>query len=95
MSWSIGYMKCKKCGARLEQEITTGIIMCVNCLEKESKGSYYLALNHNIEGWSLDEYSSIEEIAIEIQKGNTYGNPFKILKEIPFQIKLDIKDELK
>ncbi len=50
---------------------------------------YYLALNHGSEGWSLHEFATLTEIKETIQKGDTFGNPFKVLKELELEIKIE------
>jgi hypothetical protein len=42
---------------------------------------YYVA-RRNGGGWSLEEFKSLDEIRDTIKLGGTYGQEFKILKEI-------------
>lgn len=49
--------------------------------------AYFLAINYGAyEGWSLEEYLSLDVIAENIKLGGTIGNEFKVLKEIPLKI---------
>lgn len=48
---------------------------------------YYLALNYGQDGWVLKNFETLEEIKKNIKEGYTHGEPFKILKELDFEIK--------
>ena len=53
-------------------------------MEKEvEKSKLYLAVNYgSYEGWKLQGYNSIDEVIKAIYAGNTYGNEFKVFKEL-------------
>ncbi|MCP4764464.1 MAG: hypothetical protein GY870_22000 [archaeon] len=46
---------------------------------------YYFAKNNGLEGWSLEECESLEELKDKI-KTETYGLQFKLFKEMDFKI---------
>ena len=50
-------------------------------------GKYYLAIYWGSEGWDLQEMDSLNEVIKAIKEGDTYGNKFKVLHEIPIKIK--------
>ena len=51
---------------------------------------YYLAVNCVSEGWSLKKFATLEEIKKSIKTGETFGNEFKVLKEIDFEFVEDM-----
>ena len=49
---------------------------------------YILWLNHGLEGWSPNEFKTLDELLAALKRGETYGNEFKITKELQLEIKI-------
>lgn len=52
---------------------------------------YLLLIDYGLEGWHIVEKETLEEIKINIMSGCTFGEPFKVAKEIPITFE-DIND---
>ena len=48
--------------------------------------SYYLAIDYGMEGWKLTPYSSLSDIKEDLLSGQTYGNKFKVFRELEIKI---------
>jgi len=48
---------------------------------------YFLAIDYGMEGWNLNPVDSPQEALEIVQNGETYGSPWKILKEVEILIK--------
>ena len=46
----------------------------------------YLALDYGPEGWALTKYDTASEALQAVKDGETYGNEWKILKELDITI---------
>ena len=60
-----------------------------NFLESEKlkkNNKYWLAIDYGLEGWKIKMFTSLEIIKDEIKEGNTFGNTFKVFKEIEFEL---------
>lgn len=55
---------------------------------------YILWINYGIEGWSPNEYSSIDKLKEDILKGVNNGMPFRVTKELKVNIEIkEIEEE--
>ena len=46
----------------------------------------YLAIDYGSEGWQLNPYDLPDEALQAVKDGNTYGNKWKILKELDITV---------
>lgn len=49
----------------------------------------YLAINFGSEGWKLEPFLDVNVALNAVKKGSTYGNEWKILKELEVVVKDD------
>ena len=48
---------------------------------------YFLAVNYgSCDGWQLTEFESAQEALDALREGDSFGQPFKILKELELSI---------
>ena len=50
-------------------------------------GGIFLAINYGVEGWQLKPCLNAETALDSVKNGNTFGNEWKILKEIDVVVK--------
>jgi len=46
----------------------------------------YLAINYGVEGWSLKPYDIVSDALEAVKNGETYGNEWKILRELELKV---------
>ncbi len=59
------------------------------------KNQIYLAIDYGSEGWRLEAVETAEEAFKKIKNGDTYGQKWKILKELSVTLMCDDNGEIK